>query len=374
MCEDCGCMEGNERAYEAMGTPHEAHTHSHSHETVAARKEIHIHIHLDGASDVHVHTHTAESGGHSHHQHPHAHTHSHPHDHAGTHSHPHDHGNTAHAHPHVHQHEHSHVHMGATDHSHDDHHESRHDHDHDHGHAHTHGDGDLHSHSHHHDELPSAQRRTRTIALESNVLAGNDLQANRNREWLKNRGVVAVNLISSPGSGKTFLLEKTLDALKGEISCAVITGDMQTDNDARRMMGKGARVVQIETRSACHLDARQIEEQLASVVEGGVQLLFIENVGNLVCPAAFDLGEQHKIALVSVVEGEDKPVKYPVLFHGAAVTVITKTDLLPHLDVDIEKYRESVLRVQPGAQVLEVSAKTGDGMEAWLNYLRKLIS
>lgn len=365
MCEDCGCMEGNERAYEEMGNhPHtHPHDHVHPHDNGAAKKEIHIHIHLDGDADVHVHTHIAAYAHHAHHQHSHSHTHSHDHDH----------GDATHAHPHPHEHEHAHVHSGAADHTHDDHHAHSHDHDHAHSHSHDAGEGKLQIHSHSHDELPSAQRRARTIALESNVLAGNDMQAQKNREWLKARGVVAVNLISSPGSGKTFLLEKTLEALKGEITCAVITGDMQTDNDARRMMGKGAKVVQIETRSACHLDARQIDEQLAAVVDGGVQLLFIENVGNLVCPAAFDLGEEHKIALVSVVEGEDKPVKYPVLFHGAAVTVITKTDLLPHLDVDIEKYKASVLRVQPGARVLEVSAKTGDGMESWLNYLREIV-
>lgn len=205
-------------------------------------------------------------------------------------------------------------------------------------------------------------------------MASNDAKAKQNREWLKARGVVAVNLISSPGSGKTYLLEKTLEALEGKIKCAVITGDMQTDNDARRMMGKGARVVQIETRSACHLDAMQIAERLAEVVDAGVKLLFIENVGNLVCPAAFDLGEQEKIALVSVAEGEDKPVKYPVLFHGAGVTVITKTDLAPHLDVDIGKYKESVRKVQPGARIIEVSAKTGAGMADWLNYLHRIVT
>ncbi|MBN2715760.1 MAG: hydrogenase nickel incorporation protein HypB [Deltaproteobacteria bacterium] len=236
---------------------------------------------------------------------------------------------------------------------------------HDHVHVHPHGDEG---------ELPSEQRRSRTIALETSVLASNDAKAKQNREWLKARGVVAVNLISSPGSGKTYLLEKTLEALEGKIKCAVITGDMQTDNDARRMMGKGARVVQIETRSACHLDAMQIAERLAEVVDAGVKLLFIENVGNLVCPAAFDLGEQEKIALVSVAEGEDKPVKYPVLFHGAGVTVITKTDLAPHLDVDIGKYKESVRKVQPGARIIEVSAKTGAGMADWLNYLHRIVT
>lgn len=325
MCEDCGCMEGNEKAYAEM----ENHEHSHSHGHVTERKEIHIHIHLDSGADVYVHTHGGESGL------LRRHPHQHPHDDA----------------THTHSHVHTHAHGGDDEHRHE--------------HRYSNEDSDA--------PLPSEQRRSRTISLETNVLAGNDVKAQKNRDWLKAHGVVAVNLISSPGSGKTLLLEKTLEALKGDIQCAVITGDMQTDNDARRMMGKGAKVVQIETRSACHLDAGQIEEQLASVVSEGVKLLFIENVGNLVCPAAFDLGEHEKIALVSVAEGEDKPVKYPVLFHGAGVTLITKTDLVPHLDVDIEKYRDSVKQVNPGARIIEVSAKTGAGMDDWLVYLRNLV-
>jgi hydrogenase nickel incorporation protein HypB len=185
--------------------------------------------------------------------------------------------------------------------------------------------------------------------------------------------VVAVNLISAPGSGKTMLLERTLERLRGRIASAVIAGDQQTDNDARRLQGKGALVCQIETRSACHLDAERIGQVLPSVVTDGVRLLFIENVGNLVCPAAFDLGESFKIALLSATEGEDKPEKYPALFVQAPVVVLTKTDLAPHLDWDVRKCRECLRRVHPGVYIFELSAKTGEGMPQWIAYLEHLV-
>ena len=299
MCKDCGCQEGNERAY--FG----AHGHDHSHE----------------------------------HDHSHGHNHSHHH--------------VAHL-PHDGREVHIHIQLGGATHSHD------------------HPEG--HDHSHDHDGGTADERRRRTIQLESKVLARNDERAAINRNWLAERGVAAVNIISSPGSGKTYLLEKTLEALDGRIKCAVITGDQQTDNDAKRLAGKGAPVVQIETRSSCHLNADQVAEKLEAVVRDGVQLLFIENVGNLVCPAAFDLGEQTKIALLSVTEGEDKPLKYPVIFHDASVTVITKTDLLPHLDFELDRCRESVRKVRSNGQIFELSAKTGEGMDAWLAYLDSLIS
>jgi hydrogenase nickel incorporation protein HypB len=240
-------------------------------------------------------------------------------------------------------------------------------------HAHPHGHDHDHAHEHHH-AAPAGGGAARRIELESRVLERNDRDASRNRAWLDARGVVAVNLISSPGSGKTLLLERTLEALRGEVACAVITGDQSTDNDAKRLAGKGAPVVQIETRASCHLNAEQVGAQLERVVIGGVRLLIIENVGNLVCPAAFDLGEQHKIALLSVAEGEDKPLKYPVLFHDAPVCVITKTDLLPHLEFDMARCREAVRSVRPDVRLFEVSARTGDGMAAWLDYLKGLVA
>jgi hydrogenase nickel incorporation protein HypB len=227
----------------------------------------------------------------------------------------------------------------------------------------------VHEHSH-----PVGEGVTkRRIELETRVLERNDRVALRNREWLDARGVVAVNLISSPGSGKTLLLERTLEMLRGVVGCAVITGDQSTDNDARRLAGKGAPVAQIETRASCHLNAEQVGAQLERVVTDGVRLLVIENVGNLVCPAAFDLGEHQKIALLSVAEGEDKPLKYPVLFHDAPVCVITKIDLLPHLEYDIARCREALRGVRPDVTLFELSARTGEGMKAWIEYLTHLV-
>ncbi|MCD6588289.1 MAG: hydrogenase nickel incorporation protein HypB, partial [Candidatus Fermentibacteraceae bacterium] len=239
------------------------------------------------------------------------------------------------------------------------------DHVHDHNHDHHH-----HEHIH---ETEQESKATREIVLESRVLARNDQFAEKNRAFLKQQGCVAVNFISSPGSGKTYLLEKTLEGLRGRVKCAVIAGDQQTDNDALRLQEKGAPVVQIETGSSCHLNAEQIGETLEQVLEEDTELLFIENVGNLVCPAAFDLGESIKVALLSVTEGEDKPLKYPVIFHDAAASVITKTDLIEHLDVDMSRYRDSLNKIQPGGRIFELSALTGTGMEDWLDYLESLV-
>ncbi|MEI7899941.1 MAG: hydrogenase nickel incorporation protein HypB [bacterium] len=240
-------------------------------------------------------------------------------------------------------------------------------------HAHPHPHGHDHSRGHTHGHPAAAAAETRTVTLQQKILSRNDEQAERNRAWLKGHGVVAVNLISSPGSGKTYLLERTLEGLRGKVSCAVITGDQRTDNDARRLQGKGAPVRQIETLNSCHLDAEQVGRLLPEVVGDGVKLLFIENVGNLVCPAAFDLGESFKIALLSTTEGEDKPVKYPTLFSLAPVAVLTKMDLVPHLDWDAAACRDALRQVRPGVFIFEVSAKTGLGMEAWLDYLVTLV-
>ncbi len=235
-------------------------------------------------------------------------------------------------------------------------------------------DGHWHAHKHSHGTEPPApvEGGARTVALQQKILSRNDEHAARNRSWLKEHGVVAVNLISSPGSGKTLLLERTLEGLQGKVPCAVITGDQRTDNDALRLQGKGAPVRQIETLNACHLDAEQIGRLLPDVVSDGIRLLFIENVGNLVCPSAFDLGERFKIALLSTTEGEDKPVKYPTLFSVAPVVVLTKMDLVPHLDWNAAACRSCLRQVCPGVYIFEVSAKTGLGMEAWLDYLIKL--
>lgn len=247
-----------------------------------------------------------------------------------------------------------HYHEGTGWHSHDS--DSHHGHDHSHNHDHDH---DSHE--------------KRTITVEEKVLSQNDREAEKNRKWLKERGVIAMNIISSPGSGKTYLLERTLDRLNGVLKCAVITGDVLTDNDAKRLEGRGAKVCQIETHGACHLDASQIARVLPEVIEKDTKILFIENIGNLVCPSAFNLGEEFKIALLSVTEGEDKPVKYPELFTRAQTAVITKTDLIPHLDWNLSKCKKYIHQVNPRIHIFELSAKTGDGMEQWLDYLRKLV-
>ena len=250
---------------------------------------------------------------------------------------------------------------------------------HDHKHPHDH-DGDVpHDHDHHHgpEHTPDHDHvhgRPRRVELEQNVLARNDAMAAQNRTWLAERAVTAINLISSPGAGKTLLLERTLERLRGDIACAVIAGDQQTDHDARRLSGKGATVHQIETLNACHLDAGRVSEALPRVIRDGTRLLFIENVGNLVCPAAFDLGETFKVALLSTAEGEDKPVKYPTLFANAQVVVITKMDLASHLDWDLALCRRYVQQVHPGVYVFELSARTGEGMDAWIDYLRRLVA
>ena len=260
----------------------------------------------------------------------------------------------------THEHEYVHTHDGST-------HSHRHAHGHDHDHAHPHEHGHDHPHDHAH------EAEVRTVSVREKILSKNDEAAARNRAWLKAHGVVAVNLISSPGSGKTYLLERTLERLRGRVPCAVITGDQRTDNDARRLMGKGAPVKQIETLNSCHLDAEQVGRVLEEVAGDGVKLLFIENVGNLVCPSAFDLGEDFKIALLSTTEGEDKPVKYPSLFSSAPVAVLTKLDLVPHLDWNAAACRAALRQVRPGVFIFELSAKTGLGMEAWLDYLAKLV-
>ena len=256
---------------------------------------------------------------------------------------------------------HSHTHADGTTHTNGD---AGHSHHHS---EHTHADGTTHTHSHDKHGVAS-----RTVQIKQNILEKNDKNAMNNREFLADHGVVAVNLISSPGSGKTMLLEKTLEQLNGKIKCAVIVGDQQTDNDAKRLEGKGAKVIQIETKSACHLNAAQVGEALPKVIEKDTELLFIENVGNLVCPAAFDLGENFKIALLSVTEGEDKPVKYPVLFSDAQIVLLTKTDLVPHLEWDMQKCRKFIRNIKPGVFIFELSAKTGDGMDEWIKYLSGL--
>jgi hydrogenase nickel incorporation protein HypB len=208
------------------------------------------------------------------------------------------------------------------------------------------------------------------LRLEQDLLAHNQRFADANRQWFEARGVLALNLVSSPGSGKTSLLARTLEALRGEMPLAVIEGDQQTSRDADRLRATGAPAIQINTGKGCHLDAHMVGHAFESLTlpEGGV--LFIENVGNLVCPAGFDLGEAHKVVVLSVTEGEDKPLKYPNMFAAADLLLLNKIDLLPHLDFDLGQCLEYARRVNPDLAVLRLSARTGEGLADWLDWLR----
>ena len=209
------------------------------------------------------------------------------------------------------------------------------------------------------------------VTVLRNLLAENDHMAAHNREHFDRRRVLALNLMSSPGSGKTALLEATLAAFAGEYRIAVIEGDLETENDAQRVRAKGARAVQITTGSACHLDAHMVHDALHGLSLDGIDLLFIENVGNLVCPASFDLGQHRNVALLSVTEGDDKPAKYPVMFRGADLILLTKTDLLPVLDdFDPARARTYIRQLANPAPVHEVSVKHAGGIDAWLDWLR----
>jgi hydrogenase nickel incorporation protein HypB len=220
------------------------------------------------------------------------------------------------------------------------------------------------------DTLPGA---VRTAELQVRLLDQNDRLAAENRAYLKARGIRALNFVSSPGSGKTALLERTLDALAGKVRCAVLVGDLETDNDARRLRRPGVPVAQITTGGTCHLDASMIARGLAALPLEGVQLLFIENVGNLVCPASFDLGENRRITLLSCTEGEDKPLKYPPIFTSAHAVILNKIDVAAVLGFDRAAALANIRRVAPQADVFELSARTGEGFDCWLAYLRGLV-
>jgi len=215
----------------------------------------------------------------------------------------------------------------------------------------------------------SESRKLETIPVETRILSENDRLAEENRAWFNRQGIFVVNLISSPGSGKTSLLVETLKALKGKLSCAVIEGDQQTDLDARRIAETGCPVRQVNTGQACHLDASLIKRAVNELAVSGLDVLFIENVGNLICPAEFDLGEHAKVVLMSVAEGEEKPLKYPLIFHLSSAVVLTKIDLLPHLRVDLQQAERNIHKVNPKAVILRTSTYTGEGLQDWLDWL-----
>ena len=285
---------------------------------------------IDGAAMAHDHDH----------EHAHAHGVPHVHTHADgtTHSHGHDHGD---AHAHTHDHDH------------------RHDHTHDHG----------HDHPHTHD-LQVPGRDSQTIALEAAVLGKNQALAERNRGWLAGRGVLALNLMSSPGAGKTTLLERCIRDLQGQVSISVVEGDQATANDAQRIRATGAPAVQVNTGTGCHLEADMFERALKLLQPAAGSLVVVENVGNLVCPALFDLGENARVVIFSVTEGEDKPLKYPHMFSTADVLLLSKIDLLPHLRVNLQLMLDNALAVNPSLKIFPVSAYTGEGLDAWYGWLR----
>lgn len=209
------------------------------------------------------------------------------------------------------------------------------------------------------------------VPVVRNLLEANDAVAQRLKDIFRARGILALNLISSPGAGKTSLLERTLSDMKGELSMAVIEGDLQTDNDARRVAATGAQAVQINTGGGCHLDGALVLDALAKLNLDGLDVLFIENVGNLVCPVEFDCGEDDKIALLSVTEGDDKPEKYPLLFHLSTVMLLNKIDLLPHVDFSMERAARFARKLNADLRILPVSCRSGDGLHAWYDWLRQ---
>ena len=277
------------------------------------------------------------------------------------------------------------------DHSHSHAHSHNHGHDH-HGHHHTHHDGEhTHSHEHHHHEHDHAGiesegdnihfgkgpahahvaglSQSRMVQIEQDILGKNNQYAAQNRARFAQQSMFVLNLVSSPGSGKTTLLTETINHIKSRYTVGVIEGDQQTANDADRIRETGVQAVQINTGKGCHLDAHMVGHAMEnfSDLTGGV--LFIENVGNLVCPASFDLGEAAKVSILSVTEGEDKPLKYPDMFHASELMILNKTDLLPYLDFDVERCIEYAKHVNPDIKIIQLSAKSGEGMDQWIDWI-----
>lgn len=324
MCTVCGCGAGEARIegeaqvhshVHADGTVHE-HTHDHAAE--------HEHIHASGADDAHAHSHLHEEGS----------EHTHPHVHNGEHTHHHTHSHAYKPHP---------VATGiAAD--------------------LDFGSGPARAH------VPGLSQ-SRMVQIERDILSKNDAYAASNRQAFDERGIFALNLVSSPGSGKTTLLVKTIELFKGQLAISVVEGDQQTSNDAERIRATGVAALQINTGKGCHLDGYMVGQALARLQPADESLFLIENVGNLVCPAAFDLGEHHKVAILSVTEGEDKPLKYPDMFQAADVMLLNKCDLLPYLDFDVDLAEANARRVNPHLTIFRVSAKSGEGLVAWLDWI-----
>jgi len=235
------------------------------------------------------------------------------------------------------------------------HHHGDHNHNHSHDHSHS------HSHDHHHKTI---------VEVEKDILQHNDVMAARNRGYFEAKNIFTINLVSSPGSGKTSILEKTLESLKSENSFYVIEGDQQTLNDANRIDALNIPVIQINTGKGCHLESDMVYDAVKKLEIKDNSILMIENVGNLVCPSMFDLGENKRVVIISTTEGEDKPIKYPDMFHSSDICIINKIDLLPYLNFDMDKVKEYALQVNPNLKFFEVSATSGEGMDQWYDWLR----
>ncbi|MBI3854399.1 MAG: hydrogenase nickel incorporation protein HypB [Planctomycetes bacterium] len=227
-------------------------------------------------------------------------------------------------------------------------------------HGHDHG----HSHDHGHDHAPGV-----TLRLEEGILARNDAFAERNRAWFRERSILALNLVSSPGSGKTTLLARTIRDLRGRLPISVIEGDQATSIDADRIRAAGAAALQVNTGTACHLDAHQVGHALGELRPADHSCVVVENVGNLICPSLFDLGEEQRVLVASVAEGDDKPLKYPHMFRSADLVVLNKIDLLPHVAFDADHFRKCIREVNPDAGIFSVSATRGDGLSEWYDWL-----
>lgn len=365
MCSTCGCASGERRI---EGDEHEHH-HDHEHH--------HPHSH-----DHHHHDHHSHQHDDHHHEHDHHH-HEHDHDHAAQHS-----GKTVIIHHHYyHQGDVNHYYQSEPEtcgvkiekHKHKHKHKHEHEHEHPHAHEHSHETESSFAPTGDHHDLDYGQgeagthapgiSQKRMLQIEMDVLDKNNHLAEHNREDFAAKNILALNLVSSPGSGKTTLLTETLLRLRDKLNCAVIEGDQQTTNDAQRIRETGVPAIQVNTGKGCHLDAQMVHDAVDRLGLDDNSLLFIENVGNLVCPASFDLGERHKVAVLSVTEGEDKPLKYPHMFAASDIMILNKIDLLPYLHFDVEACIANAKRVNPNIQVIKVSATSGEGMEAWLAWL-----
>lgn len=232
-----------------------------------------------------------------------------------------------------------------------------------------------HHHSHDHGHSQGIEQNTgkKIVSVEQDILQENNLLAQRNRGFFEGRNILSLNLVSSPGSGKTTLLERTLTDLKGQLEFAVIEGDQQTANDADRIHATGTKVTQINTGKGCHLDAHMVLHAVQGMKLHADSVLFIENVGNLVCPAMFDLGESERVVVISVTEGDDKPLKYPDMFHSSTICIINKIDLLPYVNFKVEKAKEYARKINPNLEIIELSCTSGEGLETWYDWLKSKV-